>query len=665
MSGAEDEDQIDSAFYPGFKRRVKTETEERPESYQAMLQQMQDRMGKMEEKYETEMAEMAMENDAQARIIQKLQAKIGTTKSENGTTTKTTKDETTTKDGNEEDDEEGNLRDEDSENEENDEDDDDDDDEGYLKDDDDASLQWVEENPVYALDAWISPCFPPTALQGKVKDKWLVNIGSLTTHVRSCFQDEFDALSAALLTGNDVPGAVTTLVKQVSDHLGEAAFLTPVLLSRTVIAASSTSTFAAKAADVVNQTWRAYMKSEPKHITQLRAQIKANEVPERLTEPDPHAPTPMAYRLQPTTHKKYHQAYETVLVLLKEALNAAARISITPRELRQAWISSFPKACDDVQYIISQQRSAYEALVAALGEDLPDKERIATLRACFSPRLLQKHSDELADAGHDADTVKWLPCIKLAKKAAGYLRRRKTYDPTTTTTKTTTTNTTTTTTNTRNQQLKHLCSDPDWVNAHRSDLIAYGICSNYVIRGTCDKGDACSFLHELPETIDLGGPKWQAACERAAAYRSKKRAERERQATAAPATLALPAPPPTPRKEVSWAPEEEDVRPLEMPPPPARDVATVSAVTAALHGESPHQAETWLGKQMMGIHDDKYDEWGWSRVHAPGYEPDHATRAGYDWTGAPRALACPAIFDENGECLECDPYDDFPPTLRR
>ena len=53
MSGAEDEDQIDSAFYPGFKRRVKTETEERPESYQAMLQQMQDRMGKMEEKYET------------------------------------------------------------------------------------------------------------------------------------------------------------------------------------------------------------------------------------------------------------------------------------------------------------------------------------------------------------------------------------------------------------------------------------------------------------------------------------------------------------------------------------------------------------------------------------------------------------------------------------
>ena len=91
MSGAEDEDQIDSAFYPGFKRRVKTETEERLESYQAMLQQMQDRMGKMEEKYETEMAEMAMENDAQARIIQKLQAKIGTTKRENGTTTKTIK----------------------------------------------------------------------------------------------------------------------------------------------------------------------------------------------------------------------------------------------------------------------------------------------------------------------------------------------------------------------------------------------------------------------------------------------------------------------------------------------------------------------------------------------------------------------------------------------
>ena len=93
---------------------------------------MQDRMGKMEEKYETEMAEMAMENDAQARIIQKLQAKIGTTKSENGTTTKTTKHEMITKDGYEEDDDEGNLRDEDSNNEENDEGDDEDDEDGIM-----------------------------------------------------------------------------------------------------------------------------------------------------------------------------------------------------------------------------------------------------------------------------------------------------------------------------------------------------------------------------------------------------------------------------------------------------------------------------------------------------------------------------------------------------
>ena len=37
----------------------------------------------------------------------------------------------------------------------------------------------------------------------------------------------------------------------------------------------------------------------------------------------------------------------------------------------------------------------------------------------------------------------------------------------------------------------------------------------------------------------------------------------------------------------------------------------------------------WLGKQMMGIHDDKFDEWGWSRVDATGHEPDNATRAGY------------------------------------
>ena len=35
---------------------MKTETYESMESYQAMLRQMQDRMEKMEEKYETEMA---------------------------------------------------------------------------------------------------------------------------------------------------------------------------------------------------------------------------------------------------------------------------------------------------------------------------------------------------------------------------------------------------------------------------------------------------------------------------------------------------------------------------------------------------------------------------------------------------------------------------------
>ena len=116
MSGAEDEEPIGSAFTPGFKRRVKAETDESMESYQATLQRMQDRMAKMEEKYETEMAEMAMENDAQARIIQKLQMKIGTTKHENGTTTKTTKNETTTKNDYEEDDDEGNLRNEDSDN---------------------------------------------------------------------------------------------------------------------------------------------------------------------------------------------------------------------------------------------------------------------------------------------------------------------------------------------------------------------------------------------------------------------------------------------------------------------------------------------------------------------------------------------------------------------
>ena len=46
-----------------------------------------------------------------------------------------------------------------------------------MKDDNGATIQWIEDNPVYALGAWVSPCFPPTALQGKIKDKWLVNMG--------------------------------------------------------------------------------------------------------------------------------------------------------------------------------------------------------------------------------------------------------------------------------------------------------------------------------------------------------------------------------------------------------------------------------------------------------------------------------------------------------
>ena len=71
MSGADGEDPIVSAFTPGYKRRTKTETEEGIENYSAMLNEMQARMEKMEIKYETQMAEIAMENDTQAKIIHK------------------------------------------------------------------------------------------------------------------------------------------------------------------------------------------------------------------------------------------------------------------------------------------------------------------------------------------------------------------------------------------------------------------------------------------------------------------------------------------------------------------------------------------------------------------------------------------------------------------
>ena len=75
MSGADGEDPIVSAFTPGYKRRTKTETEEGIENYSAMLNEMQARMEKMEIKYETQMAEMAMENDTQAKIIHELRTK--------------------------------------------------------------------------------------------------------------------------------------------------------------------------------------------------------------------------------------------------------------------------------------------------------------------------------------------------------------------------------------------------------------------------------------------------------------------------------------------------------------------------------------------------------------------------------------------------------------
>ena len=75
MSGADGEDPIVSAFTPGYKRRTKTETEEGIENYSAMLNEMQARMEKMEIKYETQMAEMAMENDTQAKIIHELRDK--------------------------------------------------------------------------------------------------------------------------------------------------------------------------------------------------------------------------------------------------------------------------------------------------------------------------------------------------------------------------------------------------------------------------------------------------------------------------------------------------------------------------------------------------------------------------------------------------------------
>lgn len=639
-----------------------------------MLNEMQARMEKMEIKYETQMAEMAMENDTQAKIIHELRTKLHTAKDHEETEKVDTKN--TKPKGQVDDDEGGHLEDEEEYDMYNDEDDEE---EGFLKDDDNATAQWMEDNPVYTLDGWISSSFPPPALKGKIKDKWLVNIGSLSTHVRDCFSDEFDALSTALETAMDVTGSVTTLVKQVSAHLGGAAFLTPVLLSRAVLAAKDTSPFAAKAADAVNQTWRAYMKSIPADIKQLRAQIKANEVPERLTEPDPDIPTPMAHRLNPAEYKRFDQAYETVLVLIKEALNAAARANNTPRALRQAWIDSFPDKCDDVAYIISQQRLAYESLVNALDEDVPDRERIARLRACFSARLLRKHSDLLADAGHDADTMKWQACLNLAKKAANYLTRRKTYDDDDDTPQAVTMPATTT----HLKHLKHPRSDSDWCSQHKSDLISYGVCSLFMNQGSCDRSN-CNFLHQLPETIDLDSSKWKDACERSAAYRAKKRAERV--ASAAPATLALPAPPPPqpPAELDDDAPAE-----LSMPPPPTAAMARAAIMSSAQVAEEGWRANVWLGQRMMEI--DRECE-AWSSLELPAldmnfhsefygyptdpdlrqaaladsaYDPAEALQQRHNAVYAQRAVAAPVIYDENDDVLAPDWDDDLPPVLRR
>ena len=165
--------------------------------------------------------------------------------------------------------------------------------------------------------------------------------------------------------------------------------------------------------------WRAYLKNEPGTVKLLQAQVRPNTVHEALKGVNMAVPNINAEKLDPVSNPNYKKAYLTMLILIKDALVAAADAHNTPQHLRNCWVDSFPcgGSCDDVDLIISRQLSAYNSLVARTGKHVSDEERVNRVRHCFSPAFRDEFNDHLARARIDASCMDWATCLDIAHRS--------------------------------------------------------------------------------------------------------------------------------------------------------------------------------------------------------------------------------------------------------
>ena len=155
------------------------------------------------------------------------------------------------------------------------------------------------------------------------------------------------------------------------------------------------------------------------HLGNVKRQFETNAVPADLVVPNATAPVPNEWLFDPAQDSAYEKAYETVQVLLHVALVQASEVHNPPEVLLATWHSSFPAAgsCDDVDFICAQQLESYTALVARIGRQIPDEERVQRLRDCFSATLQAEFTDMLAKAHISKSFTPWGKCKELAQAA--------------------------------------------------------------------------------------------------------------------------------------------------------------------------------------------------------------------------------------------------------
>ena len=530
--------------------------------------------------------------------------------------------------------------------------DDEEEDDFYLTDDDDlTSAAWAAQNPVAAVECFISISSLPS-LQ-KYHKKFLTSVGTLMVLLRENFPTEFASLSAALVSGTGLVDAAMNLALRMQDFLGvDAKFLTAVCLSNAVFESRASSAemgpFASKVADCVSRTWRAYKKTKPtkQAMSDLRAHFQANTVPESLAAADVGVPSSSEWSLDPERNPRgYARAHTSVLVLLKHALTQVALQHNTPATLRAQWHASFPALCDDVDFINSAQAASYAALIARVGlHSVKDEERVSLLRACFSPPMRAAFTEKLADRKLGPHNTPWEVCLDIARAVEGKNTAQGEWDAVDA-------HFTTPASSPRQVRspsagqakspsapsplagtaaLVYPRKDDAWVQQHKSDLIAYGVCSNQVLRGSCSR-EPCLFSHELPEVVDTTSANWQSAVARSQAHHERRRLAHSASATVGSAVagvtvpeVAAPSPPIVAPSPPVAAPSPASAPALDMPPPNHTSTAIVHTYATLVDwwdhcdelppapNEDPiildQLPEAKAARAAAGIHEDDYLE---------------------------------------------------------